>query len=94
MDRKQQEKQARRRWVRRVRDIKFTAFFGFLIVMVPPPSAGRSVSGSVPGLPVSSGVVVSGSGVSFASGMVTSPVGISSAAWPPVSPTSWTERKP
>ena len=33
MDRKQQEKQARRRWVRRVRDIKFTAFFGFLIVM-------------------------------------------------------------
>lgn len=33
MDRKQQEKQARRRWVRRVRDIKVTAFFGFLIVM-------------------------------------------------------------
>lgn len=33
MDRKQQEKQFRKRWVRKVRDIKFTTFFGFLILI-------------------------------------------------------------
>lgn len=33
MDRRQKEKQERRRWVRMVRTIKITSFFGFLIVM-------------------------------------------------------------